>query len=456
MAKTQASIVVVDDDTDILLAAELLLKRHFTAVRCLPRPDALIEVLANDTVDVFLLDMNFSLGVNTGEEGLYWLRKILQSDPQAVVVLMTAYGDIETSVSAIKQGAADFVLKPWQNEKLLATLNSAMLLSASRTQLKVLKQQQRPSVVDVEPIAAAPAMQQLVKLARRAAATDVNVLVLGENGSGKEVIAKQIHQHSLRADELMLSVDLGAIAENLFESELFGHVKGAFTDAHSDRAGRFQAASGGTLFLDEIGNLPLHLQAKLLRVIENREITPVGSDRVIKVDVRLICATNMPLQKLVDEGSFRADLFYRINTVQLDIPPLRERVLDIPLLLDFFIRQSAKKYHLVEKRVDAQALKNMCAYAWPGNVRELSHAVERALILSDGELLQAHDFVLGAHKSKTSSAESLSFESYNLEIVEKVAIKKTLEKHLGNISHAAEELGITRTSLYRRIKKYEL
>ncbi|WP_096086185.1 sigma-54-dependent transcriptional regulator [Agaribacterium haliotis] len=453
MAKKNAKIVVVDDDKDVLIAAELLLKRHYSEVSCYSHPQKLLDACPQLRGDVFLLDMNFALGRNTGEEGLAWLKRIQEIKPGAVVVMMTAYGDVETSVAAIKNGAADFVLKPWQNEKLLATLNSALLLADSREQVQKLKQQRRELQQQNKAIIAeAPLMKQVLKLAQRAALTDVNVLILGENGAGKEVIAQEIHRHSARKDELMLSVDLGAIPESLFESELFGHVKGAFTDANSDRAGRFQAASGGTLFLDEIGNLPLHLQAKLLRVLESREVSPVGSDKHIAVDVRLICATNMPLQTLVDEGKFRADLFYRINTVQLELPPLRERPSDIPLLLDFYIQKSAAKYKLAHKSLSAAAIKKLSAYAWPGNVRELAHAVERALILSEGDELSEHDFLLRPQGGGSTAL----FDNCNLEHVERLAIEQALKKHAGNISHAAEELGITRTSLYRRLKKYGL
>ncbi|XPF93146.1 sigma-54-dependent transcriptional regulator [Colwellia sp. RE-S-Sl-9] len=458
MNKNQANILVIDDDPDILLAAEIFLKRHYQKIVTLTDPNQIEKNMNETPFDIFLLDMNFAIGLNTGDEGLHWLNKILTIEPNAVVILMTAYGDVELAVKAIKQGAADFVLKPWKNTKLLATLNSALLLSESKKQIKQLnisqqalqreQQQKNPDV-----IGQSPAWQQLLTIAKKAARTDANVLVLGENGAGKEVIAHEIYRHSNRADHLMLSVDLGAVPENLFESELFGHVKGAFTDANSDRAGRFQAAAGGTLFLDEIGNLPLHLQAKLLRVIEQKEITPLGSNKVIKVDVRLICATNMPLQQLVDEGLFRADLFYRINTVQLQIPPLRERQEDIPLLLQHFISRYTRKYQLDKKSLDAKALKNLKRYRWPGNVRELAHAVERALILSENSELTEQDFLLTAH-NKTLNKDS--FSDCNLERIEKSAVNHAIEKHGGNISHAADELGITRTSLYRRIKKYNL
>ncbi|MBU2871597.1 sigma-54 dependent transcriptional regulator [Colwellia sp. E2M01] len=455
MDKRQANILIIDDDSDILLAAKLFLKRHYQKVVTLDNPSAIPAIMKKCEFDLFLLDMNFALGLNTGREGLHWLQKIISINPDAVVVLMTAYGDVELSVKAIKLGAIDFVLKPWKNEKLLATLNSALLLSKSRKQVKRLNERQKELMFtneNTQVVGQSNALMRVLEISAKAAKTDANILILGENGAGKEVIAHEIYRQSSRASEVMLNVDLGAVPENLFESELFGHVKGAFTDANSDRPGRFQAASGGTLFLDEIGNLPLHLQAKLLRVIENKEVTPVGSDKLIKVDVRLICATNMPLQKLVDEGKFRADLYYRINTLQIELAPLRERASDIPLLLNHFIAINAQKYQFPEKKITSSALKVLCQYHWPGNVRELANAVERALILGDHDELVESDFLL----NNTNTTNLETFNDCNLERIEKSVISHCVEKHLGNISHAAAELGITRTSLYRRIKKHQL
>lgn len=450
-----ASILVVDDDNDILLAVRLLLKRHYSNVVTLSDPKAIPEQLKIQQFDIYLLDMNFTIGVNTGDEGIYWLKHILQFHNDAAIILMTAYGDIETSVKAIKQGAADFVLKPWQNEKLLATLNSALLLSASRKHVRHLEQQNSELLNKTKasaPTAASASMHQLLRLTERAAKTNANVLILGENGSGKDVIAQYLYRNSMRANQIMLTVDLGAVSENLFESELFGHVKGAFTDARSDRPGCFQAASGGTLFLDEIGNLPLHLQAKLLRVIESGEISPVGSDQVIKVDVRLITATNMPLEALTDESRFRRDLYYRINTIQLDVPPLRERREDIPLLTHHFIEGYSRKYNLAKKSIRPDTVNALLKYEWPGNVRELAHAVERALILSDNENIEEDDFFL--HQSSSLRGPELTI--YNLDELEKETITQALAKHNGNVSHSANALGITRASLYRRMKKFKL
>lgn len=452
MSKQTATIAVIDDDHDVLVAAQLFLKRHFTDVLCYSDPSVVEALAETKKADVFLLDMNFALGTNTGEEGLHWLDRALKLNPEAVVVLMTAYGDVDTSVKAIKSGAADFVLKPWNNEKLLATLNASLLLNQSRQQLSVIKQQYREPRPLEQPVVKSDNMLNLYTLAEKAAATDVNVLILGENGVGKEVLAKHIHTNSGRSEELLVSVDLGAIPETLFESELFGHVKGAFTGAHTHRAGRFQAASGGTLFLDEIGNLPLHLQAKLLRVLETREVTPVGSDKTIAVDVRLICATNMPLPQHVDEGAFRSDLFYRINTVELEIPPLRDRPEDIASLLNYFSQQVIVKYKLPHKTISEAAIAKACEYNWPGNVRELAHAVERALILSDQSQLMPEDF----HFHRKSLPKNEMLPTFNLEEVERYVVEQVLKKHKGNISHCAKELGITRTSLYRRLKKYKL
>ncbi len=474
MAKTKACIAIIDDDDDILTAAELLLKRHFERVLCFNNPQTMADAMESEKINIFLLDMNFALGVNDGEEGLKWLQYILKKDEQAAVVLMTAYGNIETSVSAIKLGAADFVLKPWQNDKLLATLNAAIPLH-QRRQSKERQPLTEPLPKDFfdssqdfshdnsHIIAKDQSMLKLLRLTQKAAASDVNVLILGENGTGKEVIANELHRLSLRSKKPLISVDLGAIPETLFESELFGHKKGAFTDAQASRVGRFQAAEGGTLFLDEIGNLSLPLQAKLLRVLEQREVTPLGADRPIPVNVRLICATNSSLHASVNEGLFRPDLFYRINTVQLSLPPLRERMLDVPLLLDFFITRHSKQHNLPSKEIDKTALQQLCKYEWPGNVRELSHSVERALILSDSEVLTESDFLISDASSRFNPkavqqdfSRNEIFDDCNLERIEKITIEHALKKYGGNISHAAQELGITRTSLYRRIKKYQL
>ena len=447
---------MVDDDPGVLTAAKLLLKRHFAVVQTESDPEK-IPPLLEAGCDVVLLDMNFALGANTGAEGFAWLERILAIDPAIVVILMTAYGDVATAVKAIKSGATDFVLKPWQNEKLIATVTAALRLRDSRAEVESLRQRNRElgtGRAGERIIGQSLAMARVHTLVRRAAPTDANVLILGENGTGKELIARAVHEQSSRAREVFLSVDLGAVSEQLFESELFGHKRGAFTDARDDRAGRFQAASGGTLFLDEIGNLPLHLQGKLLRALEERAVTPLGADHAVPVDVRLISATNMPLAQMCRRGEFREDLLYRINTVEIPLPPLRERVEDIAPLVDHFIDVYARKYGLDRKHVTAGALKRLEAHAWPGNVRELRHAVERAMIMSDAPVLDVHDFFSTSRAA--GGDDELDLDDLKLDAVEHQVIRKVLAKHAGNVSRAARELGITRASLYRRMEKYGL
>lgn len=441
-----STLLIVDDDNDVLTAARLALREHFGCVLITQNPADIEALMGRQHIDVFLIDMNFAIGGNDGEEGLKWLDRITTLDPDAVVVLMTAFGDLNTAVRAMREGAADFVLKPWQNEKLVATLSVAAQLSASRSTVRALSDNGPEPAM----IAGSPEMQQVVALLERVAPTDANVLIRGENGTGKELIAQALHRLSTRSDKALIAVDLGAVTESLFESELFGHTKGAFTDAVRDRAGRFQAAHKGTLFLDEIGNLPPTLQNKLLRALESREVIPVGTDQPIAVDVRLICATNRPLEDMVVDNTFREDLLYRVNTIEIKLPPLRERLDDLPALVEHFVCTSARKYRLSEKTLSASGLQALQAHPWPGNIRELSHAVERALILSDGEVLDASDFQL-AHTSTASNAVSL-----DLEATERSAIERALEQEKGNISRAARTLGITRASLYRRIEKHGL
>lgn len=445
MAK-HGTLMVVDDDADVLTAARLLLRNEFRRLLTSEDPAEIESVLAAEPVDVFLLDMNFAIGRNTGEEGLKWLERILGLDPDAVVVLMTAFGDLNTAVDAMRLGAADFVLKPWQNDKLIATLSVAAELRRSRATVKALG----TPAPQPDMIAGSPAMQEVLRVVSRVAPTDASVLIRGENGTGKELIAQAIHRQSQRADQVLVTVDLGAVAESLFESELFGHTKGAFTDADSDRAGRFQAAHRGTLFLDEIGNLPPPLQTKLLRVLESREVVPLGSDQPVPVDVRLIAATNQPLEERVRDGLFREDLLYRINTIEIHLPPLRERVEDIPALAQHFVSMFARKYHLDARPIEESAFEALRRYGWPGNVRELSHAIERALILGDRDTLSAADLDL-ERSSAVSEPETLDLDSN-----ERRLIATALERAAGNISHAASALGITRAALYRRIEKFGL
>ena len=450
------SVLVVDDDRDILQAARLLLKQHVALVDTEEDPSVLPSLLRRTSYDVILLDMNFARGSSSGREGFYWLEQIIGIDPSAQVVLITAFGDVETAVQAIKEGAADFILKPWQNERLVTTIANALKMGNSRREVQQLRaQKQLLSDALDSPfqvfLGESPAMQQVFETIRKVAPTDANVLILGENGTGKELVARAIHRQSLRQDQVLVTVDLGAVSESLFESELFGHVKGAFTDAREDRAGRFEAANKGTLFLDEIGNLSQPLQAKLLSVLQQRAVIRVGSNTPRPIDVRLICATNMPLYEMTAEQKFRQDLLYRINTVEIHLPPLRERTEDLSLLVNHFLEIYARKYQKGAMRLGAGTLKKLASYSWPGNVRELRHAIERAVILSDSSILQAPDFVLAAPQPAESD---VSFDSMNLEEVEKHVIRQTLRKHNGNISHAARELGLTRAALYRRLEKY--
>ena len=452
------SVLIVDDDRDILHAARLFLKQHLGLVHTESDPSKIPSLLQNESYDVILLDMNFTRDVTSGQEGFHWLEKILQIDPQAVVVLITAYGDVEVAVRAIKEGATDFILKPWHNEKLLATISAAIHLRRSRTEVDHLRSRQKQLSADLDQrfqdfIGSSPAMEKVFTSIQKVALTEANVLILGENGTGKELAARAIHRQSRRSNDVFISVDMGALTETLFESELFGHVRGAFTDAREDRPGRFEVASGGTLFLDEIGNLSLPLQAKLLSVIENRTVTRLGSNRACPIDVRLICATNRPIHEMVAEQRFRQDLLYRINTVEIQLPPLRERSEDITLLIDHFLTVYAKKYGKPDLGISTATLKKLQAYSWPGNIRELRHAIERAVIMSDSRVLQPGDFFLPGTGTRE---EELAFDTLNLEDVEKVVIRNVLTKYGGNVSQAARELGLTRASLYRRMEKYGL
>ena len=458
MAKNTGKILIVDDNEDLLLAARLFLKQHFSLVHTETNPENIPSLMKNENYDVILLDMNFTMDATSGVEGFMWLDKILKIDPAAVVILITAYGDVEMAVRAVRVGAVDFVLKPWQNEKLLATLSSALNLRYSKLEVDRLRSQQKQLRADIDQryhdmIGVSPEMQQVFANIEKVASTDANILILGENGTGKELVARALHRRSQRESEVFISVDMGAVAESLFESELFGHMKGAFTDAKEDRPGRFELASGGTLFLDEIGNLSMAMQAKLLSVLEARKVTRLGSNVARDIDIRLICATNMLVYDMVAKNEFRQDLLYRINTVEIQLPPLRDRQEDIPLLVEHFLRIFAKKYQKGIKGVSAAALKKLERYQWPGNIRELIHTLERAVILAEAHMLQPSDFLFPEMEKDT---EGVILDNYNLEAVEKAVIRKALKKHAGNVSHAAKELGLTRTSLYRRMEKYGL
>lgn len=456
MIKTNAKIAVIDDDKDVLLAARLLLKKHFSVVRTCEDPRQILPLMEAETWDVILLDMNFTKDATSGKEGFYWLDQILNADPLAVVILITAYGDVETAVQTIKKGATDFILKPWENERLIATTSTALKLRKSKTKVDRLQKRQRQLSADLdsqfhEMIGKSTSMKNIFSIIKKVAQTEVNVLITGENGTGKELVARALHRQSLRADDVFISVDMGAISETLFESELFGHLKGSFTGAKDSRAGRFEIASGGTLFLDEISNLTLPLQAKLLRVLEERQVFPVGSNKARPVDIRLLCATNGPIYKMITENRFRQDLLYRVNTVEINLPPLRKRGEDIKLLTQHFMARYAKKYNKPLNKISATAVSKLKLYHWPGNVRELQHSLERAVILSENNVLQADDFLF-----PDTSIKKEMFKNYNLNHVEQVVIKKVLQKQGGNISHAAKELGLTRGALYRRMSKYGL
>nr|WP_295934235.1 sigma-54 dependent transcriptional regulator [uncultured Dyadobacter sp.] len=456
MLLSEAKILIIDDDVDVLSAAKLLLKRHAKAVDIEKNPQKLPFLVTNGDYNLILLDMNFTRDVNSGREGFHWLDRILDINPAAKVIMITAYGDIEMAIRAIKAGAIDFVLKPWENEKLIATIGVALeggkdkILPVHEEKSKEDNKKNNKAASEAI-VATSDSMRQVLMTAERVAATDANVLVLGENGTGKTQLARHVHQHSKRSDKPFVAVDLGAISESLFESELFGHVKGAFTDAKEDRAGRFEEAKGGTIFLDEIGNLTLSLQAKLLTVIQERKVTRVGSNKPIALDVRLICATNMNIEKMVTEKTFRQDLLYRINTIELDLPPLRDRPEDISALAEYYLKQYAKKYNRPVNDISNALVKKMQQYNWPGNIRELQHAVERAVILSQEKTLQPDDLFL-----KSSAGQPATATGFDLEDMEKNMIIKALKRFNGNITDAARELGLSRAALYRRMEKYGL
>jgi DNA-binding NtrC family response regulator len=455
-----SKVLIVDDNEDVLLAARLLLKSNVGIIHTEKNPALIPQSLKNESYDVIFLDMNFTEDKTSGKEGFFWLNEILKIDPSAVVILITAYGDVETAVRAVQEGATDFVLKPWQNEKFLATLAAALQLRQSKMELNSLRSRQKVLSQDMdngfhELVGASPAIQNVFRTISKVAATDANVLILGENGTGKELVARALHRQSNRRDDAFIGVDMGSISKSLFESELFGHVKGAFTDAKEDRAGRFEIASGGTLFLDEIGNIPLELQAKLLTIIQNKEVARVGSNKNIPIDIRIICATNMHAQEMVIQGKFRQDLLYRINTVEIHIPPLRERKEDIQLLAEHFLSTYKRKYKKPNLRLNSQTIYRFEKYHWPGNIRELQHTIERCVILGEGDVIQPAEFLFSDSRNREKD-DSLIFESFNLEDVEKMIIRRVITKNSGNITRAASELGLTRTSLYRRMDKYGL
>ena len=450
-------ILIIDDNEDVLFALNLLLEPYVEQVKVTTQPERIEHFMSTFQPDVILLDMNFRRDAISGQEGFFWLEKIKAADPDAVVLFITAYADTEKAVRAIKAGATDFIPKPWEKEKLLATLSAALKLRESRTEVNTLKQRvevlESSEETGFEIIGESDVMQELFATVSKLKDTDANILILGENGTGKDLIARALYHHSPRSSQVFVSIDLGSIPEQLFESELFGYEKGAFTDARRDKPGRMEVASGGTLFLDEIGNLSLPMQAKLLTAIEKRQILRLGATRSVPIDVRLISATNMNIREMVQEGTFRQDLLYRINTIELHIPPLRERGNDILLLADHFLNRYARKYKKKLTGLTRDAKTKLQSYAWPGNVRELQHAIERAVILSDGSMLKPENFML--HPAPVHKKGDLSDE-LNLGVLEKEAIERALRRADGNITRAAELLGITRFALYRKLDKLGL
>ncbi len=452
------NVLIVDDDKFILLSLEVLLKQYFEKVVVLQDPNLIPDALKSHTFDVAILDMNFEKGETSGDAGIFWLQKIRKNDPHTSIITITAYGEISKAVRTVKAGAMDFVVKPWENEKLVSTVLAARELSKSRRRIDHLRSQRQFLDKEINKdfsdiIGKSKEMKSVIDQIERIAPTDANILIYGENGTGKEVVARAIHKNSLRNQEIFINVDMGSISESLFESELFGHEKGAFTDAKERRIGRFEAASGGTIFLDEIANLPLNLQSKLLKVIQERKITRIGSNQEIDVDIRLICATNVRLDELVEIGKFRQDLYYRINTVELHIPPLNKRPEDIPVLAEHFFQVYKKKYKKTQLQFPEYVAKKLSKYSWHGNVRELQHGIERAVIMCNEKSLKSADFNF---LQNTITRSEISDQTFNLEQIEKKAIDACLKKHTGNLTKAANELGLTRGALYRRIEKYGL
>lgn len=452
MSLKTASVLVIDDDVDVLTAVRLLLRPEVKEIVTEKNPENLRHLLAKQQFDVILLDMNFNSSINTGNEGIFWLKKIKEEFRSgAAVIMITAYGDIDLAIRSLKEGAFDFVVKPWHNERLITTIKEAVKRKenkASATEILPVS-----SIFETELLGQSEIMQDIFYKIQKIAPTDANILILGENGTGKELIAKAIHHFSNRSTKPFIKVDVGALTETLFESELFGHKKGAFTDAREDRMGRFEAAHGGTLFLDEIGNISLHQQAKLLTVLQNRMVTRLGSNEMTPIDIRLVCATNIPISELANENRFRKDLIYRINTVEIVVPPLRKREKDILLLAKHFSRMYSNKYLKSTMEFDEKAIDKLMHYSYPGNVRELQYTIERAIIMAEGNMLSARDIIFSPIESSTVEEE---IQHTNLGTVEKNTILRVIEKHNGNISKAAKELGITRTALYRRLNKYDI
>jgi len=452
----KGKILILDDNKSVLTALEMLLQTEFEEVFTLRNPSCLLSTIQKHPIDVVLLDMNFKAGINTGNEGIFWLHEIQKHDPAISVVMITAYGDVALAVKAVKEGAFDFILKPWDNNKLISTLHAAMKLRKSKIEnvelvksTDNLKQELKPGTQQI--IGQSDAMKKVMEMVKKVAVTDANIFIAGENGTGKELIAREIHNYSKRKNEIMISVDMGAISESLFESELFGHTKGSFTDAKEERVGKFETANKGTLFLDEIGNLPLPLQAKLLASLQNRTIVKVGSNTPVPIDIRLISATNRNLKNLICEGLFREDLLYRINTITIELPPLRERGNDILLLAEFYLHKYTMKYNKPGLKINPKAQKKLLKYTWPGNVRELQHSIEKAVILADTKILGEDSFTLNA----SSTDQKIDLQNKTIEEMEKEMILASIDIEKGNMSAVAKKLGITRPTLYKKLKKFE-
>ena len=441
----KGTILIVDDNKGVLASLELLLETEFSEIKTAHHPNQIISIINTSPIDVIILDMNFSAGINNGNEGLYWLKRIREIAPALPVVMLTAYGDVELAVKALKNDATDFLLKPWDNRTLVRKIKDAFG-SGEKRKNRIPDRNKSPMIVGTS-----PAMQQLMKIVVKVARTDANILITGENGTGKEMLAQEIHRLSTRKEHSMVTVDMGAISESLFESELFGHERGSFTDAYESRPGKFEAASGSSLFMDEIGNLPLAMQAKLLTVLQNRKITRIGSNKVIPVDIRLLSATNKNIQDMVDSGTFREDLLYRLNTIHLEIPPLRERREDIHLFIDYFMQRYAAKYEKKEIFLHEHALEKLCSYHWPGNIRELQHTIEKAVILCEGDVIRSKDIFV-----KQTWSPQFSTTVPNLEEVERQAIETAIRQNDGNLTATAEQLGISRQTLYNKIKRFKL
>lgn len=452
----KGTILIVDENKPVLTALDNIMQKEFEKVITTTDPNRINEILTNSDVGIVMLDMKFKSGTHNGSEGLFWMKEIFNYDSNISVVIVTASGDIELAVKAIREGAVDYILKPWDHSKLLATINAAWKLRLSRLEASMLKSDNQHLKKEINKsgiklvMGASPTMINVMNIVRKVACTDANVLIAGENGTGKELVARMIHDFSRRSGELMVSVDMGSITESLFESELFGHVKGAFTDAREDRKGKFEAAANGTLFLDEIGNLTLQSQAKLLSVLQNRYVVRVGSNKEIPINIRLVCATNCDLQQMVKEGRFREDLLYRINTIIIEVPPLRDRVDDIPILANHFLKVNSERYGKNGLKISTSALEKLANHSWPGNVRELQHSIEKAVILSDSQMLKPSDF------SFTATPGISVHNEMTLEEMEKKLISESIKRYSNNLSVVAVKLGVTRQTLYNKIKKYDL